>query len=1216
MAIPQKTPLISLMTVEAQHVAELNKILTMSVNRLDADIKALGKGATSPLTLMQAQATRAALTSFLGETFDSVEHLISAGVANAAQAASLVVSQYENQLLGLVMSPAAMHNLAVSEANRAAQGITTALQRVQGNSYIPLSKSVYNTQQLTLKWVDKRITQALVSGWSAQKLAGELASMINPAVKGGVSYAAMRTARTEINNAFHAASAERYNNSPIVMEVDWHLSSSHPEGDVCDSLAADSPYPKKSVPQKPHPQCYCYITPALPEPAKFLDNLLKGKYGQPPANPVKAMAAPAAKAGSKAAKATAQNAMHAAIKTDPKPSKENLGAQLGWTKEFSQKQINNLQAFKVMFDQLDENGKKYLQGGGGGVTKMATTVLPDEADNVAAWFNKQGANKYGAKLDDDPWAPSGTVGSYPPEAYDSLENYLDPPLIKVLEKNGMDPHHAENMIAQMDPDEFDQYLNILYAAKDGGAEGVENLLKTGKLDIKDNSFAGDLSAIAKGAEPKKVHTFESVAEEWDLPYNLKQDLAQKSGLTADQLDAQLTKLGKENVNILKSTQTPIDQVYFIKQATMPTHDMYDKPITPKTAPSFESIAKDIDIPVEWLQDSGATPQQLTLFFKGAKGTTGLEDVFKMQGEAAQKSYLGVAKNVNVKNIQDYDNWKLEHGFIDDLDEAFKPHTNYMELEDAWGVPTGAWEATGLGPDELDDILDWMQENPAGKPFWTKLNEAIEDTDEEAFVDNMKLAASVKKTPPKHVDPDTIPKPPAPSSPPPPMEMYDSYQDVAEIFIKGDFKPNLLKNTGATPQQIANYLEGMSQAEYDHFMALKWPSQKKHFEKLGTKKSIPNAEANITAGKASAAVPNPKPAATDDPVVLAKWRDKPKPNVPQDPPKPQTPGQQAFDRWVDDAQKKFAEFAAKTGNLKNDLTKSNNWSYFEKVIKQNDMSALKYLQTNKYVDQKLYDDAVAAMTKATTPDPGDAAKYKVAMDKYAGERAQYEQDLVDWRAANGITSAAKGVWDDVLVHNDNSAGDAWARSRFKNPTGESKDAIKTYSGSSYGSWNAALRANANRDTLPSGQWSAYTRKADAGMSPVPEDVIVRRGTNWDEFFVGGERKRTIPPPPPNDLIGTVQVNHGYISTSVGKTAAFGGQVQMRIRVPQGHGATYVDPFSSHKGERELLLSRSSEMYIHDVYQVDGQWWVDAEVVAKGEEASLWSPIPTPPDRRRR
>ena len=1206
MTLPPKYPLQTLMTTEAKAVAELNKILAMAVNRLDQDIKALGKAGANPLTIMQAQATRASLQSFLGEVFDDVEGSIALGIKNAAAAASGVVSAYEAQLLGLVMSPEAVANLARSEAQRAAMGIEAALQRIQGNSYVPLSDTVYKTQQLTLKWVDKRIAQGLASGWSASKLASELKGMIDPVVKGGVSYAAMRTARTEINNAFHASSAERYNNSPVVLEVDWHLSSSHPEGDICDQLAADSPYPKKSVPHKPHPNCYCYITPHLPEPAKFVDNLFKGKYGQPPtgaaAKAVKANIP--AKAGSKAAANLAQNAMHQAIKTDPKPTKAGLGKQLG----IPANKVADAESLQELLAKLDGATLDWVKKNSAAKNMLAGVEKEvDDLDQLAAWATKQANNKppapSTAQLWDEPLPEGPLKIVWDDEAYDDLQQYLDPGLTKVLKDANVDPFKTKHLIEGMDEDDFENFLLITMNAEKS-TDAIKHLLAVYDLDDTSNSFTGALAQLAKGSAPKKVPTIASLSEEWDeLADAIK--LLDMHNMTADQIEAQLLKFSADDLALIKK-QTVNDQGYYIKSGTTPTKDAYDKSETPTGAPTYKSISDLIDIPESEIMDSGATPQQIWFFLKGGQGTTGFEEIFKTLTPTQKSSYLTAAKNIDLNKLPDKNGWLKENGFLDKADDI-KPYYTFDELELEYGTPSHVWEGTGWSADEIKGAIDWIDE--FDEALQKQLMQAFDDFDQD-MLENAIQQALIKKKKPTIVDPPTIPKPKVPDAVPPPKELYDSYEDVADIFVKGEWKPNLLAKTGASPQQIADYVEDMSQAQYDHFMSLKWPSQKKHFEKLAANKTdnaaAYQAKVDVAEGIALDAS-KVKPPLTSDPEVLAKWQGKAQPGKPIEPKPPVTPGKAAYDDFLEKSKKKFADFAKSTGNPKNDLTKSNNWSYFQNVVNNNDLSALKYLQTNKYIDQDLYDLAVAAGKKATTPDPADALAYKRAMEQYAKLRDQYDADLVNWRAANGITSQAKGTFEGALVHNDNGAGVSWANSKLPLATGEARAAVKRYSGSSYSSWNNALRRNANGDTLPAGEWAEATRKADKAMVGLPEDVVVRRGTGWDEFFFGGKRDRMVPPPPPHELIGSVQTNHGYISTSVGRTAAFGGQVQMRIRVPQGHGAAWVDPYSSHKGERELLLSRSTNMYIHDVYQEGGQWYVDAEVIPVGEDASTWSPI---------
>lgn len=1113
MPLPPKTPLITLMKLEAHHVAQLNKILTMSMNRLDKEIKALGKAGAAPITIMQAKATRAAMADFIGQTFDDVESQIRMGIQNAAMSASEVVSQYEDELLKLVMSPEAANNLARAEAQRAAAGIEAALQRVQGNSYVPLSKTVYNTQQMTLGWVDKRITQALASGWSRQQLANELKTMINPNVAGGVSYAAQRTARTEINNAFHASSAERYLNSPVVLEVDWHLSSSHPEGDICDTLQDESPYPKTEVPKKPHPQCYCYITPSLPEPAKFVDNLFKGKYGDPPTGAEATIEQAVHKAGSKAAKTAAQNAMHSAIKKDVKPSKTTLGNQMKFTADEIDS-IKDVNAFQKVVNGLDDVDKKWVSEN---LVAKKVLINLDESYDLDEWI---GWIKTQAK-------PKATGPGIPvPGDYDYIAKEIGEDLTDILKTNKVSPEKMEELLDNLDEVEWGEVQKIiLNLGKD--KENIQYLNQVFELDPGDNGFLGNLTQLAKKQPPKKVHTYSSIKSDLGIDPKVVDQLAE--GMTPDQIAAQYAKLTADQIADIKKLDWN-DQGYYIKHGTTPPNTAFPKP------------------------------------------TAGADDVLT-------------------------------------------PKTTYAELEDQYGIPEHYLADSGMSADDIKATFDWIDEGklPIQKKLQQQVDDAFDEYEGDAIIDVLKQAkASKDKFGPKTIiDPPTIPKPVVPSPVPPPNDIYETFDDVADIFVQGNWKPNLLAKTGASPQQIADYVEDMNQAQYDHFMSLKWPSQKKHFEKLAKNKAdnLASYEAKLEFAE-QVAIDTAKigKANTTDQAVIARWRGKNAPAKPIEPKPPKGPDREVlFKEFLDESKKKFSDFAKATGNAKNDLTKSNNWAEFMKVVNSDDMAALKMLQSNKYVDQDLFDKAVLAMKKANTPDPGDAAKYKSAMEAYGKAKADFDSALIDWRAANGITSQAKGVWDDVLVHESNGAGTAWANNNLPVATGDAKTAVKKYSGSSYTPWNNALRKNASGDTLPAGEWAEWTRKADKAMVPMPQDVIVRRGTSWDEFFIGGKRGM-LPPPPPNELIGSVQTQHGYTSTSVGATSAFSPRpVALRIRVPQGHPAAWVDPYSSHKGERELLISRSTNYYIHDVYQEGGTWFIDAEIIPVGEDPSVWTPV---------
>src|SRR6185369_14608571 len=154
-------------------------------------------------------------------------------------------------------------------------------------SYTQLSQRIYNTDVWLGSRIDQQITSALARGLTAKQFAAIAQDWFNPNTPGGVRYAAMRLSRSEINNAFHAVAVQQVQDKPWVHAMKWYLSGSHPKADICDEYADEDKFdlgagiwPKGEVPRKPHPHCYCYVTPVQASEDEFLDALVSGKYNQ------------------------------------------------------------------------------------------------------------------------------------------------------------------------------------------------------------------------------------------------------------------------------------------------------------------------------------------------------------------------------------------------------------------------------------------------------------------------------------------------------------------------------------------------------------------------------------------------------------------------------------------------------------------------------------------------------------------------------------------------------------------------------------------------------------------------------------------------------------------------------------------------------------------------------------------------------------------------
>lgn len=145
----------------------------------------------------------------------------------------------------------------------------------------PLSSRVYRTKRMANTWVQREINSAIVRNASAQEIAKRIRKSIRPNTPGGVSYAAIRLGRTELNNAFHATSVALAQDRPWVEGMVWHTSATHEtdEGivEICDRYA-DQLFEVNNVPKKPHPQCRCFVTPQVEPLDIFTRNLTAGYY--------------------------------------------------------------------------------------------------------------------------------------------------------------------------------------------------------------------------------------------------------------------------------------------------------------------------------------------------------------------------------------------------------------------------------------------------------------------------------------------------------------------------------------------------------------------------------------------------------------------------------------------------------------------------------------------------------------------------------------------------------------------------------------------------------------------------------------------------------------------------------------------------------------------------------------------------------------------------
>lgn len=145
---------------------------------------------------------------------------------------------------------------------------------VNPNGY-RLSDNGWRTSIESRRAMDNLLTQGIIDGTSAVKLADQLVPYLWPGARkvrtstpygSDGSYWARRLSRTEITAGAGRSFINASLINPYIEGVKWNLSASHPCCDICDDLAAggengDGVYAKNNVPSYPaHPHELCYLT--------------------------------------------------------------------------------------------------------------------------------------------------------------------------------------------------------------------------------------------------------------------------------------------------------------------------------------------------------------------------------------------------------------------------------------------------------------------------------------------------------------------------------------------------------------------------------------------------------------------------------------------------------------------------------------------------------------------------------------------------------------------------------------------------------------------------------------------------------------------------------------------------------------------------------------------------------------------------------------------
>jgi hypothetical protein len=262
--------------VQGSAELELRKILELTAKRIQARIARMPVGIGGVVRAAQLKLTLVAIHNLLAAMWsDNIDPLVARSISESLEAAESAVEALERVAYASLSEPAAEELVRGLKA-AAASGLKSDAARRKRD----LSRRVYHQRALDDGKVEQMIRQGLISGLSAKELAADVYRYVSPGTKGGASYAAMRLARTEINNAFHERQIDGAKR-PGVQAVKWNLSGSHRVPDLCNVYAGhggNGEWPVGEIPEKPHPNCFCYLTYVMMDSDDFQKALAEGKF--------------------------------------------------------------------------------------------------------------------------------------------------------------------------------------------------------------------------------------------------------------------------------------------------------------------------------------------------------------------------------------------------------------------------------------------------------------------------------------------------------------------------------------------------------------------------------------------------------------------------------------------------------------------------------------------------------------------------------------------------------------------------------------------------------------------------------------------------------------------------------------------------------------------------------------------------------------------------
>lgn len=212
-------------------------------------------------------------------------------------------------------------------------------------------------------------------------------------------------------------------------------------------------------------------------------------------------------------------------------------------------------------------------------------------------------------------------------------------------------------------------------------------------------------------------------------------------------------------------------------------------------------------------------------------------------------------------------------------------------------------------------------------------------------------------------------------------------------------------------------------------------------------------------------------------------------------------------------------------------------------------------------------------------PGKKAPGKVATPG-AGEKTHY--DDLPQKKKPAFTADTQGrarpkTSEPYKVLSNKEAADMQAKMLAEEPwTAKQKASLHYYTGNAYKAMNNYLRGK----RAITREVADHIIEAQRGMRRSTRAIILHRGTDEEQFGlpVGAGFAEL------QKLVGQQFIDHGFMSTSFGGQAAFGGSVLLEFEVPAGAPMAVVKSISQFSSEDEILLAAGTRYEVIGVERI--------------------------------